>query len=49
MRCRIVNVHHPQAAARDLLVGMDFHGAAVRLDDISAVIVNARAKQRRLS
>ena len=26
------------------LAGMDFYGAAVRLDDISAVIVKARSK-----
>jgi hypothetical protein len=34
----------PQASARDLPVGMDFYDAAVRLDDINAVIVKARSK-----
>jgi len=41
---KIVNALPAQAAARDLLVGMDFYDAAVRLDDVSAVVVKARNK-----
>ena len=44
MRLKLSTLFLPQAVARDLLVGMDFYDAAVRLDDVSAVVVKARSK-----